>query len=65
MLGRMCAITTEEPVQDVTMNTSALLINSTPTIILFESSSTHTFIVKTFVDRLSMSMEDLGYDLVV
>lgn len=34
-------------------------------VVLFDSSSTHTFVAKAFVDGIGMRIDDLGYDLVV
>lgn len=55
----------KEAIQDAVIITCTLLIHFRPVIALFDSSSTHTFISKTFVDRISLSIEDLDYDLVV
>lgn len=52
-------------VQDATIITSTLIIYSTPAIVLFDAGSTHTLIAKTFVDRIDVLVDDLGYDLVV
>lgn len=62
--GRMYASTTEEAVQDASVIIGTLLIHSTPVVVLFDSCSTHTFIAKTFVDRIDLCVKDLGYDLV-
>lgn len=61
----MYTATIEEVVHDVTVITDTLLIHSAPIIALFDSSSTHTLKVKTFIDRIGVSVEDLGYNLVV
>lgn len=61
----MYAVTAKEALQDGTLITRTLLIHSALATILFDSSSTHTFIANTFVDRFGMSVEDLSYDLVV
>lgn len=42
-----------------------LLIHSAPSVALFDSGSTHAFIAKTIVDKISVFIEDFGYDLVV
>lgn len=34
-------------------------------VLLFDSDGTHTFVAKTFVDRIGVMVNDLGYDLVV
>lgn len=48
------------------MITSTLLVYSMRMpAILFDSSTTHTFIHKTFVDRIGVSIEHLVYDLIV
>lgn len=47
------------------MITGTLPIYSAPFAALFDSGSMHTFIVKTFVDRIGVYVKDLGYDLVV
>lgn len=60
----MYATTSEEVVHDSTIITSTLLINFASTIDLFDSGNTHTFIAKKFVDRINVTVEDLGYDLV-
>lgn len=61
----MYAATGEEAVQDFTIITCTLLIHFSPIVSLFDSSSTHTFIAKTFVDRIRVLVEDLGFDFVV
>lgn len=61
----MCATIPEEVVEGTIEITGALLVYSTPTSVLFDSSSTHAFIAKIFVNRTGMSIEDLDYDLVV
>lgn len=45
--------------------TGTLLIHYDPTIALFYSDGTHMLIDKTFVDRIDVSVENLGYDLVI
>lgn len=55
----------EEAVQDATVIIVTLLIHSTLVVALFDSSSTHNFIAKTFVDIIGVSVEGLGYDFVV
>lgn len=44
---------------------STLLKNYAIIVALFDHSSMHTFIAKTFVGRIGLSVEDLSYDLVV
>lgn len=61
----MYATIVEEAVKDATVVTVTLLIHSAPATVLFDSGSMATFISKTFVDRIDMPVEDLGYDLVV
>lgn len=61
----MYVVTIEEVVQNAVVITNTLLIHSTPTVALFDSGSTHTFIAKLFFDRIGVSVEDLRYDLVV
>lgn len=43
---------------------STFLIHSTPVVVLFGSDSTYTFLAKTFVNRIGVLIQDLGYDLV-
>lgn len=61
----MYGATAKEVVQDDIVVRDTLLIHSTPVIVLFDFGSTYTFITKTFVNRVGMSVEDLNYDLVV
>lgn len=63
--GWMYAATTMEAVQDAAIITCTLLFYSTLVVALFDSGSTHTFIAKTFIDRIGVFVKDLGYDLVV
>lgn len=42
-----------------------LLFHLAPIVVLFDSSSTHSFISKPFVDRIGVPVDDLRYDLVV
>lgn len=63
--GRMYGAGVEEAIQDTAINTGNLPIQSAPTVMLFDSGSTHMFIAKAFVDRIVFSIKDLGYDLVV
>lgn len=63
--GRMCSTTTKEMVQDAKVITCTLLVHSTLVVVLFDSSSTHTFISKIFVYRIGVPGDDLGFDLVV
>lgn len=55
----------EEPVENAVVITSTLLIHTGPNIVFCDSVSTHTFIAMTFVDRIGLSVDDLGYDFVV
>lgn len=55
----------EEAIKDATMITGTLLIHSSTANTLFDYGGTHTYIAKTFVNRISVFVEDLGYDLVV
>lgn len=48
-----------EVVQDVTVITGTLLLNSVPAIVLFNSCSTHTFIAHIFIPRIGIGLEDL------
>lgn len=61
----MYLATTKEAVQDVAIITATLLIHSTLVVALLDSSSTHTFIAKTFIDKIGLFVEDLGNDFVV
>lgn len=63
--GWICTTIAEEAFQDTTIITSILLIHSVPTIVLFDSSSTHTFLARVFIDRICVSVKDLVYDLAV
>ena len=40
-------------------------MDSVPATVLFDSGSTHTFIAETFIPRIGVGVEDLGYVLVV
>lgn len=60
----MCA-TIAEAIQDIIVITGTLLIYYTHANVLIGSSSMHAFIAKIFVIRAGMSIEDLGYDLVM
>lgn len=42
-----------------------LLIHLAPTVIFFDSDSMHMLTSRTFVDRIGVPLDDLGYDLVV
>lgn len=61
----MYGSTSEEAVQDVVVITRTLLLHIPSASALLDSGSTHTLIANTFVDRIGMSVEDLGYDWVV
>lgn len=61
----MYAATTKVVVEYTIVITVILLIQSAPLIALFDSGRTYTFIAKTFVDRIGVIVEDLGYDLAV
>lgn len=63
--GHDYATTIDEAIKDVAIITCTLLIHSSPIVALFDSGSTHTFVAKTFVDRIGVSIEDLGYDLIL
>ena len=62
---RVYAATTDEAVQDAAVIIGTLTIHSTPTLVLFDSGSTHTLIATTFAARVGMTVEDLDYDLTV
>lgn len=47
------------------LTTGTLLIHSVPTVVLFDSGSTHTFISGMIVGGIGVLVDDLGYDLVV
>lgn len=59
----MYAMMIEEAVQDAAIIIGTLVIHSMLVVILFDFDSTNTFLAKTFVDRVGMTVEDLGYDL--
>ena len=40
-----------------------LFIHFAPAIVLFDSGSTHTFLSRSFADRIGVQLEDLGFDL--
>lgn len=61
----MYATTIEEVVQDATIIIGTLLIHLARVVVLFDSSSTHTFISRKFVDWIGVPIDDLGYDLVI
>lgn len=47
------------------MITSTLLIHSTPKVVLFDFGSMHTFIAKTFINRIGVFVKDLDYYLII
>lgn len=47
------------------MITGRLLIHSALGMALFDSSRKYNFIAKTFVNRIGVSVEELGYNLVI
>lgn len=61
----MYAATTEEVVQDAAAITCTLITLYFSTSLMFDFGSTYTFISKTFVDRIGVSIEDLGNDFLV
>lgn len=61
----MCTATAKEVVQDAVVIIDTLLIYSAFDNALFDFGSTHTFIARTFVDRIGVTVKDLGYNLVV
>lgn len=61
----MFVATAKNAVQDSVVIIGTLFVHMAPTIVLFDSGSTHTFIGKIFVDRIGMFVGNLGYDLVV
>lgn len=54
---------TDQAVQDMEMITSAPILDSVPAVVLFNSGTTHTFIVYTLVPIIGIGLEYLGYDL--
>lgn len=60
---RVYVVNANEVVQDTTMITSTLLLDSVPVVIIFDSDSTHTFMTHTFIPRIGVRLEDLGSDL--
>lgn len=50
--------------QEATVITGILLIHTTPTTVLFDFGSMQTFITKIIMNRIGVSVEDLGYELV-
>lgn len=52
-------------VQDAPIIPYTLLIHSSPIVVLFDFVSAHMFMSRTFVDMIGMTIDDLGYDLVV
>ena len=60
--GGVYAATADEAVQDTAVITGTLFIHSTPAVVLFDSGSTHTFLARSFVDRIGVEL-DLGFDL--
>lgn len=55
----------DEVVHDAAVTTGTLLMDSVLAVVLFDSSSTHTFITQTSVLRIGVGLKDLNYDLVV
>lgn len=51
--------------QDVGVITGILLLDSVPVVVLFDFISIHTFIGQTFVRKIGVGLEHLGYDFVV
>lgn len=44
---------------------ATLLLDSISVVVLFNSGSTHTFIVENIVPQIGVGLEDLGYNLIV
>ena len=63
--GRVYSTTAAEAVQDPRVIKGTITIQSAPATVLFDSSSTHTFLARAFVNRIGMTVIDLGHDLVV
>lgn len=61
----MYGATTEEAVSDATIITGTLLIHLALAEVLFDLGSTHTLPARVFIDRICVSVDDLGYELVV
>lgn len=55
----------EEGVQDAAVITCTILIQSASSLVLFNPSSMHTLLAKTFVDKTDMRLDGLGYDLIL
>lgn len=55
--------TTKEAIQDATIITGTLLIHYVSIVVLFDSSSKHTFLARAFIDRICVPIGDLGHDL--
>lgn len=58
-------MTIDEVVQNTSVIIGTLLIHSTPIIVLFDSRCMHMFISRTFINRIRVPVDDLGYDMVV
>lgn len=56
--GRMYTTTTEEADQDVVIITSTFLNHSAPTVVLFDSGNTDTFLSRVFVDEIGVMIDD-------
>lgn len=52
-------------VQDAAIITSTLFFHLAPIVVLFDFGSTHTFISRSFVDKIGVLVDYLGFDLVV
>lgn len=63
--GRIYIATTDQAIQDTAVIIGTILIHSYVVVVLFQSNSTLAFLAKKFVDRISVKLDDLGYDLVV
>lgn len=57
-IWRMYTTTTEEADQDVVIITSTFLNHSAPTVVLFDSGNTHTFLSRVFVDEIGVMIDD-------
>ncbi|KAL4555554.1 hypothetical protein LXL04_038176 [Taraxacum kok-saghyz] len=63
--GRVHRLTAEEAQATPSVVAGTFLVNSIPALVMFDSGATHSFVSRTFSERLGCSVGGLGYTLVV
>lgn len=64
-MGKVHASIAAKVVREAAIITGSLFIHSIPAVFFFYSSSTHTYISRSLVDRIGVPIDNLGYDWVV